>query len=142
MKIWTTLTLGLAFFASAGQPTAAAETLTLSAPEAHRMAAAGEIVLVDIRTPQEWKQTGVPAGARRISMQHPEGAEGFLAEVLKAVDGNRNAPIALICRTGNRTTHAQRFLIEQGFTRVYNVTEGMAGSQAGPGWLKRGLPVE
>jgi len=30
----------------------------------------------------------------------------------------------------------------QGFTQVYNVKEGMVGSTAGPGWLKRGLPVE
>ena len=53
-----------------------------------------------------------------------------------------NAPIALICRTGNRTTQVQRYLQSQGFTNVYNVKEGMAGSGAGPGWLKRGLPVE
>jgi len=30
----------------------------------------------------------------------------------------------------------------QGFMQVYNVKEGMVGSAAGPGWLKRGLPVE
>ena len=51
-------------------------------------------------------------------------------------------PIALICRTGNRTTQVQRYLQGQGFTNVYNVKEGMAGSGAGPGWIKRGLPVE
>jgi rhodanese-related sulfurtransferase len=36
----------------------------------------------------------------------------------------------------------QRYLQSQGFTQVYNVKEGMAGSGAGPGWLKRGLPVD
>jgi hypothetical protein len=25
---------------------------------------------------------------------------------------------------------------------VYNVKEGMAGSGAGPGWIKHGLPLE
>ncbi len=54
----------------------------------------------------------------------------------------KNDPVILICRTGNRTSHAQKFLQAQGFTRVYNVKEGMAGSAAGPGWLKRALPVE
>ncbi len=43
--------------------------------------------------------------------------------------------------TGNRTTHAQQFLKAQGFTQVYNVKEGMVGSAAGPGWIKRGLPI-
>jgi rhodanese-related sulfurtransferase len=36
----------------------------------------------------------------------------------------------------------QRYLEAEGFTRVYNVKEGMAGSAAGPGWVKRGLPLE
>jgi rhodanese-related sulfurtransferase len=48
----------------------------------------------------------------------------------------------LICRTGNRTTQVQRYLEAQGFTQVFNVREGMAGSAAGPGWLRRGLPLQ
>ena len=36
----------------------------------------------------------------------------------------------------------QKELEARGFTRVYNVKEGMVGSGAGPGWIKRGLPVE
>ena len=36
----------------------------------------------------------------------------------------------------------RRCLKAQGYTQVYNVREGMAGSNAGPGWLARKLPVE
>jgi len=36
----------------------------------------------------------------------------------------------------------QRVLTEAGFTQVYNVKEGMAGSAAGPGWIARGLPLQ
>jgi rhodanese-related sulfurtransferase len=36
----------------------------------------------------------------------------------------------------------QKYLQEQGFTQVYNIKEGMVGSGGGPGWIKRGLPVE
>ena len=114
----------------------------LSAPEAFEQAKSGQVTLIDIRTPPEWRQTGVPEGARRIDMRHPKGPEGFAAEVLTAVGGDKDAPIALICRTGNRTTHMQKELLARGFTQVYNVKEGMVGSGAGPGWLKRGLPVE
>ena len=114
----------------------------LTAPEAAAAVAAGKITLIDIRTPPEWKETGVARGAKLINMLHPQGAPGFTNALLEQVKGDKNAPIALICRTGNRTTQVQRYLQSQGFTQVYNVKEGMAGSGAGPGWLKRGLPVE
>ena len=114
----------------------------LSAPEAAVQAQSGKLVLIDIRTPPEWKETGVAKGARLINMLHPQGAPGFTNALLEQVKGDRSAPIALICRTGNRTTQVQRYLQSVGFTQVYNVKEGMAGSAAGPGWLKRGLPVE
>ncbi|MBL8488286.1 MAG: rhodanese-like domain-containing protein [Rhodocyclaceae bacterium] len=114
----------------------------LPAPDAFAAASSGRMTLVDIRTPPEWRETGVGKGARRLDMQHPGGPQGFVADLLKQVDGDREAPIALICRTGNRTTQVARYLEAQGFTRIYNVKEGMAGSGAGPGWLRRGLPVE
>ncbi|MBN8475419.1 rhodanese-like domain-containing protein [Sulfuritalea sp.] len=114
----------------------------LAAPDAAAAVAAGKITLIDIRTPPEWKETGVAKGANLINMLHPQGAPGFTNALLDKVKGDKNAPIALICRTGNRTTQVQRYLQSQGFTQVYNVKEGMAGSGAGPGWLKRGLPVD
>ncbi len=114
----------------------------MSAPEAAAAVAAGKITLIDIRTPAEWKQTGVATSAKRINMLHPQGAPGFVNQLLAEVSENRNAPIALICRTGNRSTQVQRYLQSVGFTHVYNVKEGMAGSAAGPGWIKRGLAVE
>jgi rhodanese-related sulfurtransferase len=112
----------------------------LTAPEAFSAASEGKIQLIDIRTPQEWRQTGIAPGAGRIDFYR--GPEILLDSILQMVHGNKGAPIALICRTGNRTTDAQKFLQAQGFTRVYNVKEGMAGSAAGPGWLKRNLPVD
>lgn len=112
----------------------------LSAPDAYAAVKEGKVRLIDIRTPQEWRQTGVAPEAGRVDFHR--GPQVLLKDVLELVDGNRDAPIALICRTGNRTAQAQKFLQSQGFTRVYNIPEGMAGSAAGPGWLKRGLPVE
>ena len=114
----------------------------MEAPEAAVAVAAGKITLIDIRTPPEWKETGVARGAMLINMLHPQGAPGFAGALLEKVKGDRNAPIALICRTGNRTTQVQRYLQSVGFTQVYNVKEGMAGSSAGPGWLKRRLPLD
>ncbi|PKM43854.1 MAG: sulfurtransferase [Gammaproteobacteria bacterium HGW-Gammaproteobacteria-1] len=136
--LFTLLSLGLLL----QSPLLRAAGDMLTAPEAQAAVEAGKITLIDIRTPPEWRQTGVAKGALRINMHHPQGAQGFMAEVLQKVGGDKSAPIGLICRTGNRTTQVQKYLEAQGFTRVYNVKEGMAGSAAGPGWLRRGLPVE
>lgn len=114
----------------------------LSAPEAHELVQAGKMTLIDIRRPEEWRQTGVAQGAKRINMEHPDGLIAFLRQIALEVKGEANAPIGLICRTGNRTTHIQKVMQEIGFTHVYNVKEGMIGSAAGPGWKTRGLPVE
>lgn len=114
----------------------------LSAPEAHAQAQAGQLTLIDIRRPDEWRQTGVAEGALRINMVHPQGVPGFVRQVGAELDGRRDTPIGLICRTGNRTTHMQKALQEAGYTQVYNIKEGMVGSRVGPGWIARGLPVE
>ena len=98
-----------------------------------------KLTLIDVRTPDEWKQTGVPKGAGRITMQHPGGEEGFAAELLKKIKGDKHAPVALICRSGNRSSQVQRWLEKRGFTHIYNVSEGMVGRN---GWLARGLPLE
>lgn len=135
MKLRLLVTLFLATAAAQAEP-------DLSAPEALDAAQAGKLKLVDIRTPEEWRQTGVALGAARVNFYDPQGPQGFAAKLLDAVGGDKNAPIGLICRIGNRTTRAQKYLQELGFTRVYNVREGMFGSAAGPGWLKRELPVE
>lgn len=114
----------------------------ISAPDAHALVEAGKLTLIDIRRPEEWRQTGVAKDAKRINMEHPDGLIAFLRQIALEVKGDAHAPIGLICRTGNRTTQIQKVMQEVGFTNVYNVKEGMIGSAAGPGWKTRGLPVE
>ena len=102
----------------------------------------GEVGPSDGRSPEEWRQTGVPRGARRVTSHDPGGLKGVLKAMAAAVDGDLKKPIALICARGNRSTFAQKVLGEAGFTRVFNIREGFAGGPYGPGWVKRGLPVE
>lgn len=111
----------------------------ISAREAHRQAVAGEVVLVDIRTREEWRETGVPASAKPITMR--EGDKAFHAELAAALGNDRSRPLALICRTGNRTTILQAELRQAGFTNILNVAEGVAGGPHGAGWVKSGLPL-
>ena len=109
----------------------------LSVGQAHRQAMAGEILLVDIRRPDEWARTGIGAGAQPLDMRREDFAQALLA----LTGGDRDAPIALICARGVRSRKLTRRLSEAGFTNVLDVPEGMLGSGAGPGWLRAGLPV-
>lgn len=139
-SIWTRSVLIGALVALHGVANAGAQSL--SAEQAFALAEEGKVTIIDIRRPEEWRSTGVGQGVERIGMLHPGGVRGFAREVLGAVDGDLDAPIALICRTGNRTARMQAVMAELGFTNVYDIREGMLGSRFGPGWIARGLPVE
>jgi rhodanese-related sulfurtransferase len=120
---------------------AADETVITPADAAARARDAG-LTIVDVRTPGEWRQTGVPQGAVLADINGPGGADAFLAAVTAAVGGDRSRPVAVICRSGNRSTAAQKLLLANGFATVLNIREGMAGNSQGPGWTGRGLPVQ
>lgn len=115
---------------------------TLSAPAAYARMQAGTLTLIDVRTPDEWRETGVARGALRISMAGAQGETGFIQQVDAGLGGNRKKTIGLIGLAGNRAANAQKVLLASGFSHVYTVSEGMLGSNTGPGWIARKLPVE
>jgi len=125
-------------FATAAAQLVHASSGIMSAPDALAAAAKGEIVLVDIRTRDEWRRTGLAQPALAISMHEA----GFVRNLARALGGDRAGKVALICATGGRSAHMQQILTTAGFTNVVDVSEGMIGSSAGPGWLRRGLPVK
>lgn len=114
----------------------------LSPPDAWAQAKAGQVLVIDIRNSPEWAWTGVALGAARASWWQVKGETGFLDDVLAVVGDDRSRAIALICARGVRSRAATAFLQNQGFTNVRDIGEGMLGSAAGPGWLKRKLPME
>ena len=94
------------------------------------------VPVIDIRRPEEWRETGVVEGSRGITFVDASGrvTPKFL-ETFGATVG-KDQPVVLICRTGNRTDVLARHLVEQmGYTQVYNVRDGIMG------WLREGRPV-
>lgn len=94
------------------------------------------IPLYDVRRPDEWKQTGVVDGSRQLTWVDGGGRvqPGFFEQL--AAEAPKDQPIALICRTGNRTDQLARELVEKhGYTRVYNVQNGIVG------WIAADQPV-
>ncbi|MEM1361898.1 MAG: rhodanese-like domain-containing protein [Pseudomonadota bacterium] len=109
----------------------------LTPEEAHTAALDGDILLIDIRTPEEWATTGIGEGANPLDMRRDD----FVAALDALAEGDRGAPIALICARGVRSARMSKALTEAGFTQIIDVPEGMLGSFDGPGWLDRALPV-
>jgi rhodanese-related sulfurtransferase len=131
--------LALVSFAA---PAGAGNHGLIKADAAFALSSAGAMTIIDVRSPSEWQQTGVPKGARRVTIHDPGGIEGFVAAVIIATGNDLDRPVALICARGNRSARAQKALRDAGFKRALNIGEGMFGSNYGKGWLKRGLPVE
>jgi len=102
--------------------------------EALPLVQSGEMVLIDIRTPEEWAQTGVAEPAHTNSMHVP----GFLERLDEILDSSKDSQIGLICATGGRSAYLQSELNKRGYKNVIDVTDGMIGSGAGPGWLGNG----
>ncbi len=77
-------------------------------------------ILVDVRTPQEFKQGHID-GAININVMDPS----FKDEMAK-LDA-KNKPLMLYCRSGNRSGRAMRILKNEGYTNMYNLLGGYMG---------------
>lgn len=98
---------------------------------------AQDVEIIDIRRPDEWQQTGIIDGSKLLTFVDANGKINpeFLSRFTSAVD--KDDPVILICRTGNRTSHLARHLVEEmGYTNVYNVRNGIMQ------WIREKQPVK
>ena len=94
------------------------------------------VILVDIRLEEEWKETGIIKDTNTITFFTKTGRinPDFMAQFTALVKPDQ--PVALICRTGNRTRAASQAIAKQlGYKKVYNVTHGIKG------WIGEKRPV-
>ena len=125
-----------------GTTTGATDAPVIDPVSAHEAAARGELTIVDIRRPSEWRATGVPKGAMSISMHTRRGMTGFLSDIARLTGGDKSTPLALICAGGVRSSDVAATLRAEGYTSVVDIGEGVLGSARGPGWAARRLPME
>jgi len=107
------------------------------AKQAHDALAADRIKMIDIRSREEWAETGLAELAWPISL-HEDRFSKRLFTARELADGR---PIALICATGGRSGSVMRSLRQGGYKGFIDVSEGMLGSRRGSGWINSGLPV-
>lgn len=116
--------------------------------QAWALFAAGDAVLVDVRTAEERKFVGHVPGAIHVAWatgtsmtRNPR----FVKE-LEAKAG-KGAVVLLLCRSGKRSALAAEAAAKAGFTNVFNVLEGFEGElnadqqrRNSGGWVVSGLP--
>ena len=97
-----------------------------------------KIPIVDIRTPTEWKQTGIIKGSIPIMFFTQNGGydiKDFLTKLNAKVDTTK--PFALICRTGSRTKIVSAYLSKELNYKVTNISGGiMYPSMKNPPFVK------
>lgn len=108
-----------------------------SAAQAHDALSRDKIRMLDIRTPREWADTGVAKGAWPVNLHDKR----FGKWLFTAQDLANGRPVALICAVGGRTGGVMGYLRQSKYDGFIDVSEGMMGSRAGPGWIKSGLPI-
>lgn len=83
---------------------ALAQQIYTAQPSAQQLQEA-PVLLVDIRQPEEWAETGVLPNALLLTFESPDQ---FLADLRPHLSPGQ--PVALICRTGNRTARAAQLI--------------------------------
>ncbi|MEP1934507.1 MAG: rhodanese-like domain-containing protein [Paracoccaceae bacterium] len=114
-----------------------AQTQKMSANEAHSAALSGNLIILDIRSPGEWAETGVAKGAWPVTMHDTS----FSANLQNIVERYPSRPLALICASGGRSNYIVSVLEQNGFSGVIDISEGMFGNGDAPGWIARELPI-
>lgn len=118
-----------------------------------------KVAFIDVRSDMEYLFIGHPSGSVNIPwIEEPnwEVNPHFVRDVRKLILGgvidspeHHSVPVLLICRSGNRSDEAGKLLVENGFSRVYNIVQGFEGElddnhQRGTiaGWRFDNLPWE
>ncbi|MEL7486245.1 MAG: rhodanese-like domain-containing protein [Pseudomonadota bacterium] len=104
----------------------------LSPHEAHQRVLAKTLALIDVRRPEEWRDSGRPAGAYGVTLQDPS----FVDKVLNILSVDRTRAVAVGCKAGPRAAAASTKLGEAKFS---NVSVVVGGFEAG---RRDGLPVD
>ena len=98
------------------------------------------VPVIDIRTPQEWRDRGVIDKAHLIMFFDERGnynAKEFLAKLNQIVK-SKDKPFIIYCAHSNRTKAVGRWLSDKmGYKSVYELTGGIEY-----GWIDKGKSVK
>ncbi|MDI1337099.1 MAG: rhodanese-like domain-containing protein [Lacunisphaera sp.] len=109
----------------------AADVPPVTPVAAAKLVAAGTAVLVDVREPAEWAETGVAAPAVLLPKSAFDADQA--GDWKPFLEKSRGKEIILYCRSGRRSAAVAAVLATQGFT--------VANAGGFKDWQAAGLPV-
>ncbi|MCK5728518.1 MAG: rhodanese-like domain-containing protein [Methylococcales bacterium] len=96
-------------------------------------------LIVDIRTPEEWKATGIIPKSHPLQFFDKKGQSDpdKWLEAIKKLQIDKDQPIILVCRSGNRSGMVGNLLTKQlKMHNIHHLSNGMSH------WLQSSQPVE
>ena len=114
-----------------------ADFKTIDTKEFDKLKADG-VPVIDIRTEQEWKETGIIEGSHKITFFNEQG-QPLLADWFFEVGHlvkDKKEPLIIYCAHANRTKSLAEGLVQMGFENVYELKGGIEN-----GWIKLGKKV-
>ena len=98
------------------------------------------VPVMDIRTPYEWKDTGIIKGSHKIMFfnERGEALSKKWFEALGKIYKDNTKPIILYCAHANRSKSLGKWLASDkvGFNKVYELKGGIMY-----GWIDKGQPI-
>jgi len=103
------------------------QTNLISPTEMLKSIDSGSVQIIDVRTPEEFNE-GHIKNAKNIDFLSPS--------FTKEISGlDKEKPVYIYCRSGNRSGKSVKDFLNAGFTEVYDLEVGIVG------WKSQGLPV-
>jgi lactate permease len=99
------------------------------------------IKMIEVRTPEEIQEFGMPEMASHIPLCEAEEFVAAVREIAQPED-----TILMTCRSGNRSAAAVNMLAPAGYKKAYSIVDGFLGDKDADGnrtingWKKAGLP--
>ena len=107
--------------------TRGASALTIDLEPAHEMTEGGSPFIVDVREYDEFTDGHIPE-AVNIPL-------GEMSDYAAHFPEDREAPVLVVCETGNRSLTGALFLASLGYRDVRSINEGTKG------WRERGFEI-
>ena len=102
-----------------------------------------KVVLLDVRTQEEWDNIGKPdgdkIGLKTYFLEIRRDASYDFVKEFKNFNINQNKEILVICASGERSQISAELLSRENYKSI-NISDGFMGSQEGAGWKNNGLP--
>ncbi len=115
--------------APAQEQEAQSAPIEVEVSEASELIAQGNVLLLDVRTPGEVNQ-GYIDGAQNLNISTWDEFKAGVDQL------DKTEPVMVYCKVGGRSHQAAVYLVENGFTKVYDMKGGILA------WEKAGEPLK